>query len=71
MKKKKKFPIPLQIECDGWSAGAIKDLADRLRVCFYDVTIWGNEITAANPVNQDRYISAWRILDHYGVKVIY
>ena len=67
---KKRFPLPLQIDCNGLSAGAIQELADRLCFCFYDVTIWGDEITAANPVSGDRYIAAWNILDRYGVKVL-
>ena len=43
---KKKFPLPLKINCEGLSRKLINDLADQLRLHFRDVQIWADgEIT--------------------------
>ena len=65
---KRHFPIPLKIDCSGLSQKAIADLADRLRIHFFDVDIFSDTIFAAKPVNQLRYEKAWRIIDLFGVK---
>ena len=64
---KKKFPLPLKINCEGLSRKLIDDLADQLRIHFRDVRIWEDEITAANPLGGMHYEIAWRIIDRFGV----
>lgn len=64
---KKKFPLPLKVNCEGLSRKLIDDLADQLRHHFRDVQIWEDEITAANPLGGGHYEIAWRILDRFGV----
>ena len=60
---------PLKIDCDGLSQKLIFDLADRLRLHFVDVDVFGDEISASKPLNHYHYDMAWRILDKFGVKV--
>ncbi|MBR1806276.1 MAG: hypothetical protein IJ774_07825 [Selenomonadaceae bacterium] len=61
---------PLKIDCDGLSQKLIADLADRLRLHFVDVDVFGDIIYAANPLGwKTHYDAAWRILDAFGVKV--
>ena len=60
---------PLKIDCDGLSSKLIADLADRLRLHFVDVDVFGETIYAANPLGSFHYDAAWRILDAFGVKV--
>ena len=59
---------PLLIDCDGLSRKLIEDLADRLSLCFEEVKIWGDEITAYKPLGGGRYDAAWNIIDKFGVK---
>lgn len=61
--------LPLKIDCDGLSQKLIVDLADRLRLHFVDVDVFGETIYAANPLGKNHYDAAWRILDRFGVKV--
>ena len=61
--------LPLKIDCDGLSSKLIADLADRLRLHFVDVDVFGETIYAANPLGKNHYDAAWRILDAFGVKV--
>lgn len=65
---KHSFP-KLKIDCDGLSKKAISELADRLRLHFFDIDILGDTIYASKPVNYFRYEMAWKILDDFGVKV--
>ena len=65
---KRQFPLPLKIDCVGLSSKLINDLADRLALHFDTVAIWGDEITAANPLDMAHYDIAWRIIDRFGVK---
>lgn len=65
---KRQFPLPLKIDCSGLSQKSIADLADRLRIHFFDVDVFSDTIFAAKPVDQFRYEKAWRILDLFGVK---
>ena len=60
---------PLKIDCDGLSQKLVFDLADRLRLHFVDVEVFGNEISASKPLSHYHYDEAWRILDKFGVKV--
>lgn len=60
---------PLKIDCDGLSQKLIADLADRLRLHFVDVDVFGEVIYAGNPLNSFHYEKAWAILDRFGVKV--
>ena len=66
---KRQFPMPLKIDCSGLSQKSINDLADRLRLHFFDVDVFSDTIYAAKPVNQLRYEKAWRILDLFAVNV--
>ena len=59
---------PLQIDCEGLSKKLIEDLADRLSLCFEEVKIWDDEITAYTPLGAGRYDAAWNIIDRFGVK---
>lgn len=61
---------PLKIDCDGLSQKLVVDLADRLRLHFVDVDIFGEIIYAGNPLSAFHYEKAWAILDTFGVKVI-
>lgn len=61
---------PLKITCDGLSQKLIFDLADRLRLHFVDVEVFGDDIFAANPLDSYHYFDAWVVLDKFGVKVI-
>lgn len=66
---KKKFPLPLKVNCEGLSRKLIDDLADQLRHHFRDVQIcWEDEITAVDPLGYTHYEIAWRILDRFGVR---
>lgn len=68
---KKKFPLPLKVNCEGLSRKLIDDLADQLRHHFRDVQIWEDgEITAANPLGGGHYEIAWRIIDRFGVRAV-
>ena len=60
---------PLKIDCDGLSQKLIFDLADRLRLHFVDVEVFGEVIFAAQPLGSIHYDKAWAILDIFGVKV--
>ena len=61
---------PLKIDCDGLSQKLIFDLADRLRLHFVDVDVFGDTIFASKPISHYGYEKAWKILDTFGVKVI-
>lgn len=61
---------PLQIDCEGLSKKTIAELADKLRLYFADVTIFGDEIFAEAPASNYHYSEAWRIIDYYGVKAL-
>lgn len=61
---------PLKITCDGLSQKLIADLADRLRLHFVDVEVFGEDIFASKPISHYGYEMAWKILDAFGVKVI-
>ena len=62
---------PLKIDCDGLSQKLVADLADRLRLHFVDVDVWGEIIYAAHPLSwKTHYDAAWRIIDAIGVKAI-
>ena len=65
---KRYFPLPLKIDCSGLSPKSINDLADRLRLHFFDVDVFSDTIYAAKPVNQFRYEKAWQIIDEFSVK---
>ena len=60
---------PLKIDCDGLSQKLIFDLADRLRLHFVDVEVFGEDIFASKPISNYAYETAWKILDNFGVKV--
>ena len=62
--------LPLKIDCDGLSQKLIVDLADRLRLHFVDVDVFGETIYASKPLGSLHYEKAWQILDRFGVKVI-
>lgn len=62
--------LPLKIDCDGLSSKLIADLADRLRLHFVDVDVFGKTIYASKPLGSLHYEKAWQILDRFGVKVI-
>ena len=66
---KKKFPLPLTVNCKGLSRKLIADLADRLSMLFEDVSIEGDDIIAHKPLGMNRYEHAWRLFDKFGVKV--
>ena len=59
---------PLKIDCEGLSQKLIADLADRLRLHFVDVDVFGEVIYAGNPLSSYHYGTAWRIIDAFGVK---
>lgn len=60
---------PLKIDCDGLSQKLIEDIADRLRLHFLDVDIFGDTIYADKPLDgKYHYDDAWRIIDKFGVK---
>ena len=65
----KVFPMPMTIDCDGLSTKWIRELADHLSMYFEQVVVFGDDITVNQPVSIKHYNAAWRILDHYGVKV--
>ena len=62
---KQKLPRPLEIDCSGLSKKRIAELADRLKRYFRVVTVWDSDITASQPLNNEMYQVAWRILDRY------
>lgn len=66
---KKNFPLPLQINCDGFDKKLIQELADRLSIHFDTVTIFADEIIASKPIDLRHYEKAWNILDRFHVKV--
>lgn len=59
---------PLKIDCDGLSQKLIADLADRLRLHFVEVEVFGETIFADKPLSFSHYDAAWRIIDRFGVK---
>ncbi|MBR2733523.1 MAG: hypothetical protein IKD80_04640 [Selenomonadaceae bacterium] len=59
---------PLKIACDGLSSKLIFDLADRLRLHFECVDVFGNDIFASKPLSVFHYGEGWRIIDAFGVK---
>ena len=59
---------PLKINCAGLSQKLIFDLADRLRLHFVDVEVFGGDIFASRPLNVFHYGEGWRIIDAFGVK---
>lgn len=65
---KHSFPT-LKIVCDGLSKKLTRELADRLRLHFFDVEVFSDTIYASKPVNYFRYEKAWNILDQFGVTV--
>lgn len=66
---KRTFPIRLQINCEGLSKKLIAELADRLSMHFENVSVFGTDIEAGNPISQEHYFIGWKILDKFGVKV--
>ena len=59
---------PLRIDCDGLSQKLIKKLADKLRLHFVDVEVFGGDIFASRPLSIFHYGEGWRIIDAFGVK---
>ena len=66
---KKKFPLPLIIDCEGLSRNRMIELVGRLKAHFVKVDFSDEEITAEDPLDLNHYHAAWSILDAYGVKV--
>lgn len=61
---------PLKITCDGLNTKLIYELADRLRLHFVDVEVYGETIYAGHPLNSFHYDEGWHVIDKFGVKAM-
>lgn len=68
---KRKFPVPLIVDCGGLTKMHIKILAGHLNEHFFNVKILGNEISASEPTDEKHYGMGWKLCDRWGVKVSY
>lgn len=64
---KRKFPLPLTINCDGLSKKRTVELANLLVPHFDQVSLCGEDIVADKPLSGFHYDAAWKILDRYGI----
>lgn len=67
---KKKFPVPLELDCQNLNSKLIVELADELRMYFLCVDVSGDEIYADGLLNDDFRPEVEAIIKKYGVKVI-
>ena len=66
---KKKFSLPLNLDCSGLSSKLTVELADELREYFNFVDVYDDEIEA-DGLNDDFRPDVEEIIKRYGVKVI-
>ena len=67
---KKKFPVPLDLDCNGLSTKLILELADELREFFEVVDVNGDEISADDLISDDFRGEVESLIKFYAVEVV-